>query len=128
MGESAVLIGLLCAASLLCRGLVLDVKYKNVPVLHVIQVPGGDMNERLVIVDLGHRTYPIKTSDRLLIVTPGSLACVAKKYVLMRRWQRYSLALPGYCRQIPVYDFHLKDGAEKSAPRASKNENALPAD
>ena len=98
IAETCALVGLFLIAALLFKGLVLDVEYQQAKVLSITQVPGGDLSERLIVVDLGHRNYPIRTSDRLLVVTQGSLACISKRRVLIRRWVRYGLVLPGYCQ------------------------------
>lgn len=98
--EGCTFAGLFAVSAFLYKGLVLDVEFQRVNVVSVALVPGGDLSERLVVVDLGHSTIPIRTSDRLLIVEPGTVACVSKRHMLSRRWVRYALELPGYCRSI----------------------------
>lgn len=98
LAKGCALAGMFVVAALFYKGVVLDVEVQKVEVLSVTQVPGGDLSERLVVVDLGHRTFPIRTSDRLLIVEPGSVSCISKRHLLFRRWERYALELPGFCR------------------------------
>lgn len=76
---------------------VTEVEYREALVLEVIQVPGKSMSDRLVVVDLGDRPWPLRTSDPYLRLREGEQACVAKRRMLLRRWQRYSLELSGYC-------------------------------
>ncbi len=82
------------------KGLLIDVEYQQANVIDVIQVPGETMSDRLVIVDLGQQNWPIRTSDRLLRVSKGEMACIAKRKMLARRWIRYTLVLPGFCRNL----------------------------
>lgn len=86
--------------ALVTKGLVFDVTYQKVRVIQIIQIPGEAMSDRLVIVDLGDRQRPIRTSDRLLRLEVGDMACVAKRKVIFRRWTVYSLELSGYCRNF----------------------------
>lgn len=76
---------------------VTSVSHRFVPVVSVGQVP-GDMAERLVIVDLGERTWPIRTADRLLRVEPGGTTCLVERRYVLRRFVRRRIALPGFCR------------------------------
>lgn len=99
--EAAALAVVFIGIALTFNGLVLDVTYQRARVLEVIQVPGQDATERLVLVDLGHRHFPLRTADRLLHIDKGQLACVSQRHILLRRWKRYRLELPGYCRAIP---------------------------
>lgn len=94
------LVGFIAVAALFYKGLVIDVEFQRVEVVSVTQIPGRDMSERLVVVDLGHRSFQIRTSDRLIVIRQGEIACVSKRHVLTRRWLRYRMELPGYCRNI----------------------------
>lgn len=80
------------------HGFIYEVRYRRVPVLDVVQSPGHDANERLVIIDLGDRTYPLRTTDRLIWVQPGERTCIAEQKLISRRWLKYQLAFPFYCR------------------------------
>ncbi|MDU8912883.1 hypothetical protein [Aestuariicoccus sp. MJ-SS9] len=86
---------LFVGVALVCHGLTVGITYRKVPVVSVTQVPGKDMLERLVVVDLGHRLWPIRTDDRLLRVRAGGTVCPMSRRILLRRWQSRSLALPG---------------------------------
>ena len=97
----AVMLGA-AAFGVLRYDLVTGVTYRRVPVISVAQVPGYDMAERLVVVDLGDRRRAIRTGDPLLWVEAGGEACVAERYYLLRRWRRHALELPGYCRGAPA--------------------------
>ena len=74
--------------------------FKHLRVVEVIQAPGHSANERLVIVHLGDRLWPIRTSDRLLVTEPGTLTCVSERHIFLRRWKHYRLELPGFCQNL----------------------------
>ncbi|MEZ5720613.1 MAG: hypothetical protein R3D59_02305 [Paracoccaceae bacterium] len=76
---------------------VTTVRYRQVPVVSVQQVPGGDMAERAVIVDLGERQRLVRTGDWMILAEPGGQVCISERQLLLRRYVRVSLALPGYC-------------------------------
>lgn len=81
---------------------VTAVNYRRVPVVSVQQVAGGDMPERAVVVDLGPRQRLVRTSDWMIRAEPGGQVCVAERQLLLRRYVRVSLALPGYCGRLPA--------------------------
>ena len=98
--EFAAIGAILFVAIAFSRGiLTLAVEYQPAQVINVIQIPGADMSERLVIVDTGEHQRPIRTSDRLLRLQVGEIACISKRTIFLRRWQRYRLELPGYCHR-----------------------------
>ena len=79
-------------------GLLLSVEYRWMKVLHVQNLTGKDVWSRAVLVDTPGRARLVLTSDRLLIVEKGAMACVSERRLISRRWLRYQLELPGYCR------------------------------
>lgn len=79
-------------------GLLLSVEYRWMKVLHIQQIAGKDVWARAVLVDTPGRARLILTSDRLLRTEPDTFACVSERRLLSRRWLRYQLELPGYCR------------------------------
>jgi len=79
-----------------------SVSYRRVPVVSVQQVPGSDMVTRAVIVDLGARHRLVRTSDWMIRPVPGGQVCIAERKLLLRRYTRVSLALPGYCGPLPA--------------------------
>ena len=80
------------------NGLLLSVEYRWMKVLHVQSIAGKDFWSRAVLVDTPGRARLILTSDRLLFVEKDTLTCVSERRLLSRRWLRYQLELPGYCR------------------------------
>ena len=80
---------------------VTAVSYRRVPVVSVQQVPGSDMATRAVIVDLGERRRYVRTSNWMIRTVPGEQVCIAERSLLLRRYTRVSLALPGYCGPLP---------------------------
>ncbi len=81
---------------------VTAVSYRRVPVVSVQQIPGSDMVTRAVIVDLGDRQRLVRTSDWMIRPAPGGQVCVAERQLLLRRYTRVSLVLPGYCGPLPA--------------------------
>ena len=96
-----VVIVLIAGAALARYDLQVGIEYRRGSVLQVMQVPGKDMASRLVVVDLGDRQRAIRTADWMIHATPGASVCVAQRTMLLRRFTRYSLALPGYCGRVP---------------------------
>lgn len=82
---------------LLRYDLAASTSYRRVPVVSVQQVPGQDMAERAVTVDLGERRRLLRTADWLIQTSPGQPVCVAERTLLLRRFIRVSLVLPGHC-------------------------------
>lgn len=80
---------------------VIEVSYRRVPVVRVDQVPGGDLVERAVVVDLGDRQRLVVTTDWMIRARPGVPVCIAESRLLLRRYTRVRLALPGYCGPLP---------------------------
>ncbi len=78
------------------------VSYRRVPVVSVQQVPGSDMPVRAVVVDLGERQRLVRTGDWMIRAEPGGQVCIAERQLLLRRYVRVSLALPGYCGRVPA--------------------------
>jgi len=95
------LIGLFLAIAVACYGALLSVDYRWTVVLDVQQVPGRDMSDRVVLFDSDGRTRLVRTSDRLVQVRKDGLVCISKRRMIARRWVRYGVALPGYCRNLP---------------------------
>lgn len=99
----AVAVTLLVGAVALVRwDQVTSVSYRRVPVVSVQQVPGGDMVTRAVVVDLGERQRLVRTSNWMIRTRPGEQVCIAERKLLLRRYTRVSLALPGYCGNLPA--------------------------
>lgn len=48
-----------------------------------------------------HLACALYTTDRLWRMTPGEPVCVRENGHLLRRWTRFSLALPVHCRTAP---------------------------
>jgi hypothetical protein len=80
---------------------VLSVDYRWSVVLDVQQVAGKDMSERVVLFEADGRTRLVRIADRLVQVRKGGLVCISKRRMIARRWARYGVALPGYCRSLP---------------------------
>ncbi len=100
--EAMTIMLLVSAVALVRSDLVTSVSYRRVPVVSVQQVPGSDMAVRAVVVDLGARQRLVGTSDWMIRVQPGGQVCVAERQLLLRRYVRVSLALPGYCGRLPT--------------------------
>lgn len=80
---------------------VMSVSYRRVPIVSTQPIAGGDMAARAVIVDLGPRKRLVRTSDWMIRTRPGEQVCIAERKLLLRRWARVSLVLPGYCGHLP---------------------------
>lgn len=79
----------------------MSVSYRRVPVVSVQQVPGSDLPSRAVVVDLGDRQRLVRTGDWMIRAEPGGQVCIAERQLLLRRYVRVTLALPGYCGRLP---------------------------
>lgn len=82
------------------HGILLSVDYRWHRVLDVQTIPGGDAFGRIVLVDAPDRYRVLRTGDHLLRVEKGERVCVAKRRMIAKRWVRWSLELPGYCRNV----------------------------
>ena len=78
--------------------LSLQVSYRQVPVVAVEQVAGRDQSNRRAVVDLGGARRAVWLADPYLWVSPGDIACLEERRMLVRRWVYRRLVLPGYCR------------------------------
>lgn len=95
------LAGLFLAIAVGLYGVLLSVDYRWSVVLDVQQVAGKDMSDRVVLFEADGRTRLVRTADRLVQVRKGGLVCISKRRMIARRWVRYGVALPGYCRSLP---------------------------
>ena len=100
--EAVTVMLLVSAVALVRWDQVTSVSYRRVPVVSVQQVPGSDMPVRAVVVDLGDRQRLVRTGDWMIRAQPGGQVCVAERQLLLRRYVRVSLALPGYCGRLPI--------------------------
>lgn len=99
--EAVAVMVLVSIVALVRSDQVTAVSYRLVPVVSIQQVPGNDMATRAVIVDLGARQRLVRTSNWMIQTVPGERVCIAERPLLLRRYTRVSLALPGYCRPQP---------------------------
>ncbi len=99
--EAVAVMLLVSAVALVRWDQVTSVSYRRVPVVSVQQVPGSDMVTRAVVVDLGERQRFVRTSNWMIRTVPGEQVCIAQRTLLLRRYTRVSLALPGYCGPLP---------------------------
>ncbi|WP_300038436.1 hypothetical protein [uncultured Roseobacter sp.] len=76
------------------------VEYRSAPVVDVQQVPGRDLAERFVTVDLDGRHHRIRTSEDQLAATPGNQVCISKRTLLRDHWVIYTLKAPGLCTPV----------------------------
>lgn len=87
----------------LVRGdLTLAVEYRWGRVVDILQVPGRDLSERLVLIEMDDRRLALRTGDRLLRLHKGDRACIQQRHMLLRRWVRRSLALAPFCRHADL--------------------------
>lgn len=100
--EAMAVMLLVSAVALVRWDQVTSVSYRRVPVMSVQQVPGSDMPVRAVVVDLGDRQRLVRTGDWMIRAQPGGTVCIAERQLLLRRYVRVSLALPGYCGRQPA--------------------------
>ena len=87
--------------------LIVAAEYRVARVIAVQQVAGYDASERQVVVDLGTYQRALRTSDWLLRTDLGRPVCVKRSTLLLRRWVRHRLVLPGYCKLLrapPKFD------------------------
>ncbi|MCB1355487.1 MAG: hypothetical protein KDK53_02960 [Maritimibacter sp.] len=99
--EAAAVMLLVGVVGLIRWDQVSSVSYRRVPVVSVQQVPGGDLPARAVTVDLGDRQRLVRTGDWMIQAEPGEPVCIAERALVLRRFTRISLALPGYCGRLP---------------------------
>ncbi|MGC1497330.1 MAG: hypothetical protein WA790_16100 [Sulfitobacter sp.] len=95
---SVLFIGLAIAT----RGFLLGVEYRWATALEVRHIPGFEITTRAVLIETPERYRVLRTDDRLLVVQKGGKVCVSKRRLIARRWIRYGLELPGYCRKKPM--------------------------
>ncbi len=115
LAEMLVAMVLVAGVGLLRFDQVVSVSYRRVPVIAVSQIAGQDMAARAVLVDLGERTRLLRTSDWMIRTAPGAQVCIAEHRLLLRRYTRYALVLPGYCGRAPAAPF---DAGLSAAPSA----------
>ena len=94
------LAGLFTAIAIFVYGITIGLEYRWVKVIDIQQQAGRDMWSRAVIVDTPDRPRVLRTSDPLLYLEKGGYACISKRKIISRRWLRYYVELPGYCRSI----------------------------
>lgn len=90
--------------------------YQAGRVLQVITVPGQDMTNRVVLVEVDGQPRIIRTSDWHIVTMPGQRVCVQKTRFLLRRWTSYGLELPFYC---PHMRNGFSNGLSSPAPGLS---------
>lgn len=79
-------------------GIVISVEYRWAKVLDVTTLAGRSVHYRAVLVETPERLRVLRTSDHLVRAEKGAQVCIAKRRIISRRWLRYSIELPGYCR------------------------------
>lgn len=99
--EAATIMLLVGVVALIRWDQTLSVSYRRVPVVSVQQMPGSDLPARAVVVDLGDRQRLVRTGDWMIRAEPGGQVCIAERQLLLRRFIRVTLALPGYCGRLP---------------------------
>ncbi|MFD1341680.1 hypothetical protein [Litorisediminicola beolgyonensis] len=112
----------IAAAGLIRYDMITHVEHSVGRVEDVLQLPGGSMAERLVVVSWGQsmrRALP--TGDPLLHLRTGDRVCIASRRYLLRRWTRHAIVLPGFCRDLrealarrplPSYDLQTGTGRD----------------
>ena len=75
-------------------------EYRTAFVVEITQIPGKDMAERFVTVNLEGKTQKIRTRDRLIALRPGGTACVSQRTMLREHWVIYRLRLPEMCSTL----------------------------
>jgi hypothetical protein len=94
-------LGLLVAMAVALQGILLSVEYRWTTVLDVAPMAGRDASNRMVLIETPERVRVIRTSDRLVRIEKGAQVCISKRRLVARRWQRFDVELPGYCRSQP---------------------------
>ena len=89
---------LIATAIFLVRSdLVLGVQHDWARVEHVQTRPGGSMTGRQVVVAVGDRRRVVLVEDWMIRTEVGTRVCIARRALLLRRWERWHAVLPGYC-------------------------------
>ncbi len=86
------------AVGIMRFGVTYDVDYRWGKVLAVEQMVGKDIYARIALVEVEGESRRMFTSDRYLQMAPNQPVCVAKRTRLSRRFTRYTVELPVYCR------------------------------
>ncbi len=92
---------LIVAIYIVQTGLTFDVEYRWARVKSVQPIAGQDSYHRAVVIETPERDRLVRTSDLLLQFQAGDYVCASKRTRLGRRWIRYGIDLPGYCRGLP---------------------------
>ncbi len=92
---------LIVVVYLVQSGMTYDVEYRWARVKSVQPIAGQDSYHRAVVIELPERDRLVRTSDLLLQFQEGDYVCISKRARLGRRWIRYGIDLPGYCRRQP---------------------------
>lgn len=74
-----------------------DITYRWQTVVSVQQIPGKDLTERLVVVNLGDQHWPILTNSLYIFPKAGEQVCVAERKIVLRKRLRRSLEVSSYC-------------------------------
>ena len=132
VGPVAVLAFLLIA--LIRWDILTAVTYQRAEVFGVVPATGKNMIDRVVFVRIGDWQRGLYTSDPYLNVVVGGQACVAVRRMLLRRWLRYAVVLPGYCRSliplshsVPSYPQASGEGYPAIAPPVPRIDDSGPA-
>lgn len=80
--------------------MITGAEYRVARVQSVQQVAGSSMHHRLVVVDLGDMQRALQTSDWMVPTAVGAPVCIKRQHLLLRRYLRHSIVLPGYCQAI----------------------------
>ncbi|KIN60497.1 hypothetical protein Z945_1471 [Sulfitobacter noctilucae] len=99
--QSLAAVGMFVALTIALHGLLLSVEYRWAEVLDVDTMAGRDASHRMVLFETPERLRVLQTGDRLIPIQKGAKVCVSRRRIIARRWLRYRIELPGYCRGVP---------------------------
>ncbi len=99
--KKAIGAALFLGVAIAMHGVLLSVEYHWSTVLEVQIMAGRDASHRMVLVETPERLRVIQTSDSLIHIEKGAQVCVSRRRMISKHWRRYTVALPGYCRNQP---------------------------
>jgi hypothetical protein len=73
-----------------------EVTFHTATVLEIVQIPGKDLSERMLIVESENEVGRVRTSDMRVWPKPGDQICISNR-TLWGSWSLIGVALPNQC-------------------------------
>jgi hypothetical protein len=81
---------------------IVEVRYVPAKVVSVQYIPQLGLHYRAVLIDLGTEKRVVRTGSFHPVTNIGAKVCVGERSYLLRKFKRFSLALPAFCPGMKV--------------------------